>query len=607
MNAKLFFVSLLATAFFSCCSSDDPVISPDGGDAAGAPQFLTVNLVTTGTASSRAQYENQDPEEKATYEDGSEEENAVKTVRFYFFDDNGGAVNVKKNDAGNLVNYCDWTPGATETNDESPNVEKIYAATLVLQSPNGDVTNSAKKMVAIINPTSTILGKDVTNVSVLEGVYEDYVANITTEDGGFVMSNSAYKDNDNTLKMAVSVDGKIFKEKAKALAEPVKVYVERTMAKVRVGSSLTKATGVTGDLYDPSSKKEDATATEKNQEFNKDKIYVKFLGWNTTTKIAYSRLIKSIYAWDDGILTDKFGPWSWSAFHRSFWAYNYVPEDNGEKSYSWGKFTANKDDLTIANANSANYKKINGTDEVYLNENASDVTNCGPNDTENWCQKPSQVIIAAQLVDSKGVAMEFAEYSDTRYKIDDLLNIFANNCGIYQKITTTTDGSSVTEYEKIKASDIEFVTAESVGMASQTQKGRYKVYVQLTESAKESLKENLYASNSKDAVKLSVADANKKLIELGSAKVWKNGMTYYYFDINHVDPTATDAKTIPGVVRNHIYDATVTSLVGLGTPVYDPDRTIYPEHPDNETDTYLAARINILSWRVVKNDVPLEW
>ena len=53
-----------------------------------------------------------------------------------------------------------------------------------------------------------------------------------------------------------------------------------------------------------------------------------------------------------------------------------------------------------------------------------------------------------------------------------------------------------------------------------------------------------------------------------------------------------------GVVRNHIYAINVTKIAGLGTPVYNPDEIIYPETPE-ENEHYIAAQINILSWRVV--------
>lgn len=81
--------------------------------------------------------------------------------------------------------------------------------------------------------------------------------------------------------------------------------------------------------------------------------------------------------------------------------------------------------------------------------------------------------------------------------------------------------------------------------------------------------------------------------------VWKNGMTYYYYEIIHNGNTK-------GVVRNHVYKTTVTKIAGLGTPIYDPELVVYPEKPD-PNDHYIAAQINILSWHIVSNNYELEW
>ena len=67
-----------------------------------------------------------------------------------------------------------------------------------------------------------------------------------------------------------------------------------------------------------------------------------------------------------------------------------------------------------------------------------------------------------------------------------------------------------------------------------------------------------------------------------------------------------ERKGLFGVVRNHLYDVNINSVVGLGTPVYDPDEKIVPQKPDND-ETYIAAKVNVLSWRVANNDFDFEW
>ena len=81
------------------------------------------------------------------------------------------------------------------------------------------------------------------------------------------------------------------------------------------------------------------------------------------------------------------------------------------------------------------------------------------------------------------------------------------------------------------------------------------------------------------------------------AEIRKEGRAYYYTDVAHLG-------TAKGIVRNHYYQIDVNSIKGFGTPVYDPDSEFVPVVPE-DTQTYLAARINVLSWRIVKQTVDL--
>ena len=87
------------------------------------------------------------------------------------------------------------------------------------------------------------------------------------------------------------------------------------------------------------------------------------------------------------------------------------------------------------------------------------------------------------------------------------------------------------------------------------------------------------------------------------AEVRKDGKAYYYIPIRHLGAATTDPAYY-GVVRNHWYKVKVNSLKGFGTPVYDDTKTIIPTIPD-DSNTYLAAQINVLQWRVVEQSVDL--
>lgn len=590
MRIRSLFLSMVAGLAFVGCSSEEDIAPGNNGGELGEPQFLTVNLVTNptnGTRGTRAAGDQHtgDPNNNSTYEEGLDAENKVTKVRFYFFNADGSAAFVKK--VGNdMVNYLEWT-NVTEEGNNTPNVEKILTAQLIIESPEGDQAPS--QIVAIINPMLESASSERT-LGTLATVTHNAKANTTS--GKFLMSNSTYAK-DNVKQMAVSVEGKIKKTSGEALNDPVEIYVERAVAKVRLNSSLTPLDGTT-NIFKTSTDEKKQEVTENNVT---KEIYVKFLGWNTTAVSNRSRLVKEINpGWSATLFGAGATPWNWSDYCRCFWAINA-----NNVSYEYGAFVPDTESKQIdGNKFQAQAKtKFDGKDWVYVNENASPYASDITTSTGVDASTPTKVIISAQLVDKDGNALEFAEYGSTRTTIDGLKDLFANNCGLYKK--ETVDGAI--KFVKITPEELTVKTATAAGETSTadgkpdiTEPGRYKSYVQLAtdEDGK------WYASNAENATAITAAAANEQLKKLGSAKVWKNGYTYYYFDINHFGNKI-------GVVRNHIYDATITKLAGLGTPVYDPEEVIYPEKPDESDDTFIAARINILSWRVVNSNVVLDW
>lgn len=590
MRIRSLFLSMVAGLAFVGCSSEEDIAPGNNGGELGEPQFLTVNLVTNptnGTRGTRAAGDQHtgDPNNNSTYEEGLDAENKVTKVRFYFFNADGSAAFVKK--VGNdMVNYLEWT-NVTEEGNNTPNVEKILTAQLIIESPEGDQAPS--QIVAIINPMLESASSERT-LGTLATVTHNAKANATS--GKFLMSNSTYAK-DNVKQMAVSVEGKIKKTSGEALNDPVEIYVERAVAKVRLNSSLTPLDGTT-NIFKTSTDEKKQEVTENNVT---KEIYVKFLGWNTTAVSNRSRLVKEINpGWSATLFGAGATPWNWSDYCRCFWAINA-----NNVSYEYGAFVPDTESKQIdGNKFQAQAKtKFDGKDWVYVNENASPYASDITTSTGGDASTPTKVIISAQLVDKDGNALEFAEYGSTRTTIDGLKDLFANNCGLYKK--ETVDGAI--KFVKITPEELTVKTATAAGETSTadgkpdiTEPGRYKSYVQLAtdEDGK------WYASNAENATAITAAAANEQLKKLGSAKVWKNGYTYYYFDINHFGNKI-------GVVRNHIYDATITKLAGLGTPVYDPEEVIYPEKPDESDDTFIAARINILSWRVVNSNVVLDW
>lgn len=558
MKKSYLMLPLLAASLWSC-SNDD--LEKNGGGSNGAAKYMAISIATSsesGMASANS---------RADYEEGLFEENRIKSLDFFFFDQAGNAASVKA-DRTNYVHVTEITTGGKE----SENVEKTIDATIVINSTLGDEEPS--QIVAVVNgenPT-TYANKSITELQ--EALAEGTITEDETR--YFTMSNSVFAK-DGSSQIGVNVAGHLYGSETAALGNPVTIYVERVLAKVRMETTIPvfKTLSDGSVLYD----------TQDEKGYNDKHIYVKFLGWNTTATSTATRLVKAINpSWNPGWI------WTTADYHRSFWAINHP-----DNEYAWGNFnTENAANLISSFMDNGDHSNI-----AYLKENAA-IDNDGTDP-----QNPSQVIIAAQLVDEEGNAVEFAEWSLQRMAKDDLPTALANVAPLYFDDTTDLDENNKPKRKKILPSDIELVTAKDAGIqgiSTPDSKGRYYVYGSLKGEAKN---KTWYGSKAEGASEISLTDVQNVFNNLGGAKVWKNGYTYYYFDINHLNQNGTGFGK-KGVVRNHLYAANVKSLKGLGTPVYKPEEIIYPEKPQDDSE-YIAAQIKILSWRLVNFNIDLNW
>lgn len=155
--------------------------------------------------------------------------------------------------------------------------------------------------------------------------------------------------------------------------------------------------------------------------------------------------------------------------------------------------------------------------------------------------------------------------------------------------TSTDDGTTHTQLTK---DDITF--AEPT-----TSMKNYQVTPTLA-PAPEGVTKKYYTKESDGSFTLVDTDKVKAAIGENKAEIRTEGKAYYYVPIKHLGTTRSHGEY--GVVRNHFYQINLTGLKGFGTPVYNPEKVIDPTLPSYD-NTYLAARIKVLQWRVVKQDV----
>lgn len=563
MKRNLFYVATLAVATMglTACSSDEPD-QQAGSAQQGEAQYLAINVMPTETAGSRA---------ASDYEQGTTDENAVTNALFFFYDENGNAVNVTNNQTDAQGNAETEVPQASNVNyvfvqnlstngDNMPNISGLVSPVLILHC---DANKFPKRVVTYCNVevqnSKPVMPAAYASINDLKAGQANYVkANMGA--GDFFMSSSVYSNeatpaaevNYSTLETA-----NFGQSVAAAKQRPINVYVERAMAKVTFGLDAKDNTYTNG--YEVVNGVKYFCITPDETDATK-KLYARVDGMALADMMQTAYTLKHINtSWTDANL---FTGWNAKDLFRSF--YGVSPETQG----------------TLANG-SWNQAAGNGNFAAkYLNENAY---------YGSTGKTPSKVLIAATICDHNYNPTTICEYFSQQMSIDDLKTVMLNalaSSGNTFKVNGT----------NIAATDIEFTLAHP-NAASR----RYEVKAVLTSTAAAATLTNAAGTA------ITADQANTMLAALGYAKIWNGGKTYYYFDITHLTPAANVTDyTGKAVVRNHVYKTFVSSIKGLGTPTFDPDEPIVPEKPEND-DTYVAARINVLSWRIVEQHHDLNW
>lgn len=551
MKLSGFLVGTLACTLFAACSNEENS-AINSGQEEGQLSYVAVNIVNANPTGSRV--------EGGKYENGEGPENAITKARFYLFNASGNPYTVTTNEAPDAVaetNYVDITTLEDQGKDE-PNVESIKKGVLVFK---GTTTELPTSIVAVLNPPATLTGSK--SLSDLQTAIADYSS--TTS---FVMSNSVYAS-EGTEVVATDIVGKVAQSQPDAEANPVDIYVERVLAKVRVTFSNA-----------------DKENQYKVSEDGEPAVYAKILGWAVTRTADKSNLLKDINPdWDDTTLGFT---WNDEPFHRSYWATTPATVTLEKKS---------QDEIINDQKPATPEGATNISVQRYCQENTK-------------ADEHTEVVVVAQLVNDEGnpnpIYKYFGEEHDSE---EDILTLIANK---YNNVYyTRTEGTSLpeggTEYEYesfIKPDNIHFeaTTPETGGED-------YEAIAQLDDDALNGVTiyiENPdYTGSNEKYIELADAEAtiNEELAK-NPAQIAKEGYVYYYTPIKHLG-TTTGSTGEYGVVRNHIYDVTITDIKGYGTPIFDPDKDIDTTHPSNE-EVYIAARINVLSWRVVSSEVTLE-
>lgn len=545
---RTFILAALAVMAFVGCNKEAAVDSIQTVD--GPAAMLKVNLKAAGTITKA---------ETGTFEYGTADENKVSKVDFYFFDAAGDDYSVVN--AGNSISWSANTATPVES------VEAVSDVVLVIKQSK---TELPAKVVAVVNSTVDYTGKTLAEMAAT-------IATACNGTDGFVMSNSVYADGNVVINATDILPENIFAAEADAIGavgsavsadkvekfevNPIDIFVERVAAKVKVGA----ATGVALAKIPVM----DEAGTTQMVDASGNKVFAKILGWDVTNTVTGANTLKAI---DPSWTNLGFTPWNNAAFYRSYWA--ATPE-------------------SLVPAHTHAYKDLTSMDAKYYFENtkpAAAENSVTPGDGN---QAP-QLLVAAQLVDNDGKAIQLAKWYNVTYTIADLKVAMVNQVAskLYVCEGSETDpvtGITETSYRSVTVDDVDFVQKPQ-----NTPDNRYEVIMVPGKDV-----EYYSAAGAAQNIALAKEDVEAIIGGVDPAQMWTEGAAYYYTNIQHFGDAV-------GMVRNHVYDIKLEAVKGFGTPVYDPDHVITPEKPDEQSAANLAAQINILSWHVVANDVTLQ-
>lgn len=602
-----FFFGFAAAALIASCSSDEPGMNNPGNEPEGDGLYMKVQIRNAKSSLGKGT--------DGGYLFGDENEHKIADARFFFFDGSGRFL-VEANLKG--------LGGADGQNKPTGNVEWIAEEAIVLQGLKDD--ELPEYMITVLNaPADFKPGVTMTETARKTCDLQDASKN-------FVMSTSSYFNgetnrHDNTYYYATKLEkNDFFKTKAQAeeveSGKAVVVYVERLAAKFTVagldeGFKEVKVT-VAGNIND--------NVAEGNTPAAGTKLFVKFDKWGVTNTEKTSYLSKNLTAgspWSFSATNTTINGWDWNVpgDFRSYWG----------ASKSYGEATPDLNVLTHANTVAAI------TDAVYANETTNSKDNVSKGEGEVKTININNVTCALLTATVYG---EFTEEGSTE-KVKKPIDLVLYR-GIYYTypqfknyvLQVVNDKTPLNFYvcENPEAPSTETKKYHQVGaddMVFYKREGEKKTAV--VELKYKSDDATLYAKSVVDgketftAITNGVTNLNNALgtfFEAGEGQprteaiAYEGGKMFYTVPIEHLvaktsaKPYAVDFEGNYGTVRNHWYRLTVNSVMKLGHGIFNPGdgevpgEPLIPEDPDDERFN-LGAEINVLSWKIVNQNVDL--
>lgn len=567
MKKSLLFSTVLAGLMLGSCSSSDDLAggnTPANQDGNGYVAF-TINLPSQSGSSSRA---------NDVFNDGMAKEYSVHDATLILF--NGGATEGKSSFVeAHTLSTAPWQNVGTSDDNITTQSKKI------VQKVTKSITN-AKALVILNNNGTLSVGEDgslkVNNTN-FTGNYAEFLAkteatqNKTLTKDGFYMANAPLANGQGgsvdptgtTVTTLTDLTGKIYDTEAEAkLGTPAEVYVERGVVKV----TLNK-----GEV----AKADNGTT---------DKVDFAISGWAIDNTNPTTYLVRSTKGF-----TDWMGYANANCTTNPYRFVGHTQIASGlYRTYFAQDMNYDTDATGLQRVEEADFKDAYGdANPQYCFENTFNVEHQNEDQT-------TLVAIKAKLNSGKDFYIVGGDQT-TLFDKTQLEKLIKNkflsveegwvNANAKDETTSIGEDDLTLTFDKDAAGEITLT-----GVTVKPEK--------LKDSPAD------LPANYLDDVKAAV----------GSVVCYKNGVSYYTVRIKHFgddltpwtngelgvkpgsvypDGTKTAEKNWLGrygVLRNNWYDITVQDVKGLGSATV-PELT---GTTDDELESYIAVRINVLSW-----------
>ena len=591
MKAKnLFFGALTCLAFAACSNDDEVVNNPESVWNENGEGFITLSLNLPTEPSTRA---------NDVFDDGTEGEYKVNDAILVLFG------------------------GSTETESEFQGAYQLTMGSEVLDADNDNITSSYQitKQIAGISGTNgyalvIVNGSNIFSVTTGNGLtiggvalpastqfheFADKVSDLPFYEGDndFMMLNAPVSSvaggtaavapsSSNITTLAQFSKDRIYQTEAEAKSNPAaSIFVERAVAKATVSAS-------NGNTTDNSYSYTISGWTLDNTNSFSHLIRNAVVGTEIGYSSAYFATPKN-YRFVGHTQIGETSTQPAVPLYRTYWC-----EDVNYSSLS-------SYPLTAKDWSSAAFSAADGVTAEYCKENTFNVAN-------QTLQHTTRAIIKTEFNSgSTFYTINDADAIDTDYK-DNIVDFLLKNATFVAWLEENANGVQTFDANDIVLTMDPRDANGVVGLQS---------FAMSTESATAAKLKGGYTFLDAATVEDIVDLANEFVV----VKEFTDGIAYYQVRIKHFGddltpwntwettdkPSASDSYPGAsaeqnylgryGMVRNNWYALNVTSIKKIGTPVVPSITT--DSTPDDDIDSYISVKINILSWAKRNQNVEL--